>query len=223
MTYTDMNKLRKYYNFIKRYDFQRSLWIRKFVNTDLAGIRIYVSRKMHMNIHEGAKIFVKKGTLALNESHNNTGYRNLNGQLVISDTGQLIINGYCTIYEGCDINISNGAKLEIGNHTYLNCSIKINCNKHIHIGNNCAISDFVQILDTDYHSITTINNVKANTKPIKIGDHVWIGRSVIILKGVTIGDGAVIGAGSVVTHDIPSRCIAVGNPAKVVKENINWK
>lgn len=218
-----MNKVKKYLNFIRRYNFLRTLWIHKFVNTNLTGIRIYVSRKQYINIHDSAKILVKKGSLSLNESHTNTGYRNLNGQLVISNDAQLIVNGYCTVYEGCDININDGAKLEIGDHTYLNCSVKINCNEHIHIGNNCAISDFVQILETDFHTITTDNNAKTNTIPIKIGDHVWIGRSVITLKGVTIGDGAIIGAGSIVTHDIPSRCLAIGNPAKVIKENITWQ
>lgn len=47
--------------------------------------------------------------------------------------------------------------------------------------------------------------------------------NVIILKGVTIGDGAIIGAGSVVTRDIPPRCLAVGNPARVIKENVEWE
>lgn len=56
-----------------------------------------------------------------------------------------------------------------------------------------------------------------NSKPIKICNDAWIGMNVIILKGVTIGEGAVIGAGSVVTKDIPAWCVAVGNPAKVIR------
>lgn len=54
-------------------------------------------------------------------------------------------------------------------------------------------------------------------KRIKIGDDCWIGGGVIIVPGVTIGNGVTIGAGSVVTKDIPDRCVAVGNPAKVIK------
>lgn len=53
---------------------------------------------------------------------------------------------------------------------------------------------------------------------ITVGDHVWIGAGAIILPGVTIGAGSIIGAGSVVTHDIPSGCIAAGVPARVIKE-----
>lgn len=61
------------------------------------------------------------------------------------------------------------------------------------------------------------------TKPITIGNHVWIGMNVTILKGVTIGDGAVIAAGSVVTRDIPANTLGAGVPCKVIKENIEWK
>ena len=53
--------------------------------------------------------------------------------------------------------------------------------------------------------------------PVSIGNDVWIGGRVIILPGVNIGDGCIIGAGAVVTKDIPSYCVAVGVPAKVVR------
>ena len=58
--------------------------------------------------------------------------------------------------------------------------------------------------------------------PVIIENHVWIGKNVTILKGVTIGEGAIIGAGSVVSKSIPPHCLAVGNPAKVIKENLTW-
>lgn len=57
-----------------------------------------------------------------------------------------------------------------------------------------------------------------NNQPITIGDRVWIGGNVTILPGVTIGDEAVIGAGSVVTKDIPSGVVAVGNPCRVLRK-----
>ena len=58
---------------------------------------------------------------------------------------------------------------------------------------------------------------KATIRPIKIGSKVWIGGGVTILPGVEIGEGTTIGAGSVVTKSIPSRCVAVGNPCKVIR------
>ena len=53
--------------------------------------------------------------------------------------------------------------------------------------------------------------------PIRIGNSVWIGAGAIILPGVTIGDHAVIGAGAIVNRDIPANCVAVGNPARVIR------
>ena len=61
------------------------------------------------------------------------------------------------------------------------------------------------------------------TKPIEIGDHVWIGLRAIILKGVKIGNGSVIAAGAVVTRDVPPYSLVAGVPARVIKENIYWE
>ena len=57
--------------------------------------------------------------------------------------------------------------------------------------------------------------------PIIIGENCWIGTNVRICKGVTIGDNSVIAACSVVTKDVPANCIVAGNPAKIVKSNID--
>ena len=74
-------------------------------------------------------------------------------------------------------------------------------------------------------NLTTLNHdfnpkTRANITPksVKIGKNVWIGSDCTILPGVEIGDGAIIGAGSVVTKSIGKNCIAVGNPAKVIKQ-----
>ena len=58
----------------------------------------------------------------------------------------------------------------------------------------------------------------SNVKPVVIGDDVWLGRRAIILPGVCIGNGSIIGAGAVVTKDIPPFSVAVGVPAKVIKD-----
>ena len=59
--------------------------------------------------------------------------------------------------------------------------------------------------------------INAPTKPIKIGNDVWIGVNVTILPGVTIGENAVVGAGAVVTKDVPDNAVVVGNPARVIR------
>ena len=61
-----------------------------------------------------------------------------------------------------------------------------------------------------------------DAKDVSIDDHVWLGNSVVINKGVHIKSGSMIGIGAIVTHDIPANVVAVGIPAKVVRQNISW-
>ncbi len=88
----------------------------------------------------------------------------------------------------------------------------------IRIGNEVAIAPEVCFFAAghDYERL----DLPDIAKPIVVGDNVWIGARSIILPGVTIGEGAVIGAGSVVSRDIPAWTVAVGNPAKVLKQRV---
>lgn len=125
-----------------------------------------------------------------------------------------------SIYYGSDIVLFPGAELKLG-AGFINSYAKIRCHTSIEIGDDVAISHDFTVMDSDAHEI--IGERSRKTTPVKIGNHVWIGTRVTVLKGVTIGDGAVIGAGSVVTHDIPARSLAVGIPARVVRENVDWR
>lgn len=112
------------------------------------------------------------------------------------------------------------AVLRIGNNVSFGNRTQIHCGNYIEIGNNSIISWDCCIMDRDYHAFNADSEF---AKSVVIGNHVWIGCRVLILKGVCIGDGAVIAAGSVVTKDVPPMCLAGGNPAKVIQENIKWK
>lgn len=141
----------------------------------------------------------------------------------LESKSQLEIKGHFTIFPGGRIIIGPNAKVELGNNSFISLNTKIICKDYIKIGDNCAISWDCLIMDTDFHNIIQNNNLNKETKPILIGDDVWIGSKVTILKGVSIGDGAVIASNSVVTKNVPSRCIVAGNPAKIIRENVQWK
>ena len=112
------------------------------------------------------------------------------------------------------------ARIIIGDRSYIGDRTEIHAGSLVEIGSGCDISWDCNILDRDYHKF---NAEEEKILPVKICDNVWIGCGATILKGVTIGEGSVIAAGSVVTKDIPPKCLAGGNPARVIKEDIYWK
>ena len=137
---------------------------------------------------------------------------------------------------GCHLFSSHHGKIEIGNNVKIGSRSQILCVDKVVIGDYTAIATNVTIVDNNNHPInpqyreymrTTPHNSDARSwihsdhKPVILGRNCWIGSDVRIQKGVTIGDNSVIAACSVVTKDVPANCIAAGNPAKIVKTDID--
>lgn len=116
------------------------------------------------------------------------------------------------------LHVDYGEHLEVGARTFINFGLVALDVARIRIGCDCQIGPGVQLL-TPTHPIDPAprRDRVEGAEPITIGDNVWLGGGVIVCPGVTIGDDAVIGAGAVVTRDIPSRVVAVGNPARVMR------
>lgn len=108
----------------------------------------------------------------------------------------------------------------------LECDMRLQENNvGIEIGDNCMFSKEICFYPTDGHAIFDVDNNKVVNKGniIKIGNHVWIGRRVSILKGANIAENCVVGLGSVVTKKFEQKnSIIAGYPAKIIKEGINW-
>lgn len=114
------------------------------------------------------------------------------------------------------------AQISIGNNTRLN-GCCLHARESITIGDNCLIAANTQIFDNNGHDLSMDKpeariNTFSKPKPITIGNNVWVGYNCLIMPGVKIGDGSVIAAGSVVNKDIPSNCVAGGNPINVIKQ-----
>ena len=111
-----------------------------------------------------------------------------------------------------------GKQISVGKRFFANFNFTVLDEAKVTIGDDCFIGPNVSIY-TACHSTDPVerNSRREWAEPVTIGDNVWIGGSVTILPGVNIGDNVTIGAGSVVTKDIPSNSIAVGNPCKVMK------
>lgn len=112
-----------------------------------------------------------------------------------------------------------GKNLFLGNNVYVNFNLTVVDDVEIYIGNNVMIAPNVT-LTTANHPIEPELRRKGYqyAKKIFIKDNVWLGANVVVLPGVTIGENSVIGAGAVVSKDIPANVVALGVPARVVRE-----
>lgn len=117
-------------------------------------------------------------------------------------------------FPGVRLECFPGARISLGNGTYLNRNAEIIAAKEVTIGRDCLISWDVLIMDTSQHGIWGEPPI---ARPVVLGDHVWIGARAVILPGVTIGDHAIVGAAAVVTRDVPPRTLVAGNPARIIR------
>lgn len=116
---------------------------------------------------------------------------------------------------------NNNPQIIIGNHCYISYYFTILNASQVIIGNDVLFASHV-LISSENHGIdpessTPYMDQPLSSSPVVIGDGCWIGEKVIILPGVSIGKKTIIGGGSVVTKSIPDYCIAVGNPAKIIK------
>lgn len=111
-----------------------------------------------------------------------------------------------------------GSRILIKDNTLTSNNISIIAMGLIEIGERCQIGDMVCLFDSDFHDIhpTTRTRSPGKTFPITIGNNVWLGSRVIVLKGVNIGENTVVAAGSIVTRSLPANVVAAGIPAKII-------
>lgn len=164
----------------------------------------------------------------------------INNKITIKDLSQLI---YCNIYiHGDNNNIiideqvylnhaelwieDDNNEISIGKHTSISGMTQLAAieGTKINIGNDCMFSSDIHFRTGDSHSITDLSGNRINqSENIVIGNHVWVGTKVICLKGVHIANNCIVGAGSLVNKSFTEEnIILAGNPAKIIKRDINW-
>lgn len=137
--------------------------------------------------------------------------------------GTMRVEGHVAIGVGARFDIGPGAVLEVGRDSYFSPYTKVIVSERLTVGRNCAIGWNVQILDDDQHLFESRDGSAVRSRPIVIGDSVWIGSGAMIFKGVHIADGCVVAGGSVVTRSVTEpRSLIAGNPARVVRGDVSW-
>ena len=139
--------------------------------------------------------------------------------------GTVIFKGNAIIGHGCKISIGEKGVLEFGKNISVTAETEIIAYDTIVFGNDCLISWDCLIMDTDMHEIFDKSGNQINqSKPIIIGNKVWIGCRSVILKGTKISDNSVIGTNSLISKDISDKSgVFAGNPVRFLRSDIDWK
>lgn len=131
---------------------------------------------------------------------------------------------FAEIGEGCYIEPpfhSNwaGKHVHFGKFVYSNFNLTLVDDTHIYVGDNTMFGPNVTVATAGHPILPELREKGLQyNAPVHIGKNCWIGSGAVIVPGVTIGDNVVIGAGSIVTKDVPSNVVAVGNPCRVLRE-----
>jgi len=134
--------------------------------------------------------------------------------------GTHLVHGRCNILNGGIVNVTDGAVLETGKRVSIGANVRIKCSDRIFIGDSCMVSWDVQIFDTDFHYVLVDGNkIMRNNKPVIIGNAVWIGSRVSILKGTELPDGTIVSSNSLVNKSFVEgggNLVLGGVPAKKI-------
>lgn len=143
---------------------------------------------------------------------------------VWDNNGTVLIKGKVILASGSHIRVDNNGLLSFGDNVRINSNNIVIATHKIEFGNMNQFSWNCQVTDGDMHYIKNLmklgQNVNPKSKPVKIGDNVWVGNHCIISKGVTLPDGSIVAQSSYVNKTLSeeSNCILAGIPAKIIAE-----
>lgn len=148
--------------------------------------------------------------------------------LIHGNNNKLIIGKDCIFGPDCSFRLEgNNITISIGDESTFtrNCNFSAQeDNMRIDIGEDCMFSNSIVIRTSDSHPIySKLTGERLNLpKSVKIENHVWVAPNSIIMKGAIIESGSIIGSETMINKRIPPNSLAVGVPARIVKENIQW-
>ena len=158
---------------------------------------------------------------------NNNTYLNKTTIRIRGNNNKIVFGEGCSVGPKCSFWLEgNNLEIIIGDktsftHTVHFCAQEENVS--IIVGEDCMFSNTITVRTSDSHPIYSEYGERINNpQSVYIGMHVWIAPGSKIMKGAKIFDGSIIGSNSFVTKEIPENSLAVGSPAKVVKNNISW-
>jgi serine acetyltransferase len=196
---------------------------REDVGGQLLGLPIFAYWDSRISIARGASLtFRDRGFLKLGMDYSMMHAQSPPASLVLKDEARVVLHGHVDLHRGCLLLAQRKARVEIGNDTFLANGSKIISEEEVRIGSGCSISWDVTLLDSDFHHAVRPGREPRQTRPVVIGDGVWIGCHVRVLKGASIGDRSIVAAGAIVTGEFPPHTLIVGTPARAIATDVDW-
>ena len=196
-----------------------------------------INRLLKMDILNRRCQIISKGKLKIKKNITGKGHVLRVGKNSILDGVVILMNGNgntveignnCRIEKNCSIWAEgNNIRVIIGDNCTFNHDTQLCAQENdmeIVIGDDCMLSHHVNVRTSDSHKIFDIQSDNRTNFPrsVIIGKHVWIAPNSIVMKGVNVGDGCIIGSNTIVTRNVSSNTLAVGMPAKIVREGVSW-
>lgn len=138
--------------------------------------------------------------------------------------GEVTFRGGAWLSHGCKVSVGQRGHLTIGSDAHISAEAAFVCHHEITIGDGCLLSWDILLMDTDFHPIYDMDGRRINEdRPIRIGNHVWIGCRCTILKGTVIPDDTIVAAASTVAGVLEGHGQVVGgSPARVLRTGVRW-
>lgn len=187
---------------------------------------VYLSNKVYLRKLSGKIVLdcpVERGLIKI--GFGNVGiFDDKMSRTIWEVSGTVIFKGRANFGHGSKISVGEEGELIIGKDFDITAESSIIATSKISIGDNCLFSWNIQIMDTDFHDILDNTGAVINcSKPVNIGNNVWICSNCIVLKGSDIPDNCVVGAMSLVNRALEDAgCVYAGNPIRLVKKDITW-
>jgi acetyltransferase-like isoleucine patch superfamily enzyme len=143
-----------------------------------------------------------------------------NVSIILEQNSSAVFGDGCQLYDHCAIHLRSNAVLRIGSGASLS-QTTIDCFREIVIGDNFLTGKDVHVRDGDGHDILGLGAPNCPEK-IMIGQNVWLGAGVAVLKGVQLGDNCIAGHNAVLAKSFPPNSLLAGNPAQILKQNVSW-
>jgi len=144
-----------------------------------------------------------------------------NVELIVEEGGELMFDNNVTIKENSIIYVKKNAKITFGQDSSTGHHTEISANNYIKIGKDVIMGAYSYIADSNHgykNKSLLIRKQDMEIGSVQIGNNVWLGRGVMVLKDSIVGDNSIVAAGSVVTKKFEDNKILGGIPAKVIKE-----